>query len=243
MKDRMRVFFVLVAAGGFCASMLVGPIEFPATRAGAQTLNPAYLSQMPAPARIIGEIKGKNAEDTLERQMGAFMALNKMIDDMAYGLERRYLPTRITPDELKLKDTYSLAYADLWHKATNNEGWEAYVHDKELLGEMLTKFFPQSFRDLYDKSDTNAAAYYKAWREKMSGAVLTIGPAGSAPPQQSEEEKLCAAKGLNMLACAGQSMFTGIMKIALGPAGARASYQRLLQGRELQHEAGSARRE
>jgi hypothetical protein len=215
MKDHTRKFLVLAVTGALFVSALFGTNGFPVTHAGAQTLRPAYLSQMPAPARILGEIKGKNAEDTIERQMGAFMALNKMIDDMAYGLERRYLPTRITPDELKLKDTYSYAYADLWHKATNKED-HLYDHDRELLGELLTKFFPQSFRDLYDKSDTNSAAYYKAWREKMSGPLLTNWPAGSAPPQQSEVEKLCAAKGLNMLACMGQGMFTGFMKIAEG---------------------------
>jgi hypothetical protein len=33
---------------------------------------------MPAPARIISEIKGKDTEDTIERQMGAFQALIKI---------------------------------------------------------------------------------------------------------------------------------------------------------------------
>src|SRR5438309_1956854 len=108
-------------------SALVVSLLF-STLVQGQTLKPSYLSEMPAPARILNEIKGKDAEDTIERQMGTFMALNKMIDDMAYGLERRYLPTRITPDELKLKDTYSLAYADLWYKATKKED-HLYDHD------------------------------------------------------------------------------------------------------------------
>jgi len=56
---------------------------------GVQATNPPYLSEMPAPARIRTEIKGKDAENTGERQMGAFQALVKMIDDMARGLSHR----------------------------------------------------------------------------------------------------------------------------------------------------------
>lgn len=67
----------------FWAISLLSPIVVQ-----SQTLNPSYLSEMPAPARVISEIKGKNAEDTVERQMGAFQALRKIIDDMAFGLEK-----------------------------------------------------------------------------------------------------------------------------------------------------------
>ena|SRR5215471_17696812 len=43
----------------------------------SQTVNPSYLSEMPPPARVIAEIKGKDAEDAGERQMGAFIVLVK----------------------------------------------------------------------------------------------------------------------------------------------------------------------
>lgn len=144
-----------------------------------QTLTPSYLNEMPTPARIISEIKGKDAEDTIERQMGAFQALIKMIADMAWGLEKRYIPRRVTPDEDRIRLAYGQAYADLWQKAAKKED-HLYDHDLHLLGELLTKLFPQSFRDLYSKSDANAEEYYKAYRAKMSGPLVTIGPA--APP-------------------------------------------------------------
>ena len=211
MKDHIKRLLVFVAIGS-----LLSPFVGVPTNAQTQTLNPAYLGEMPAAARILKEIEGKDGEDTIERQMGAFMALNKMIDDMAWGLEHRYLPKRITPDELKIKDKYSLAYADLWHTATKKED-HLYDHDRELLGELLTKFFSPTFRDLYSKSDANAEAYYRAYRARMSGPMLTIGP-GSAP-QQDEVEKLCAAKGLNMFTCMAQGMLTGVMKIAEAAAG------------------------
>jgi len=176
-----------------------------------QTLKPTYLSEMPAPARILSEIKGKDAEDTIERQMGAFQALIKMIDDMAWGFEKRYLdgPKDATPDEYRIKLAYGYAYADLWHKATRKEE-HLYDHDRVLLGELLTKLFSQSFRDLYAKSNAKAAEYYKAYREKNSGVVLSVGPA--APKDEFHEA--CAAKGLDDFTCMMQQMMKGVMNVA-----------------------------
>ena len=147
--------------------VLLGPIVM-----HAQTLNPSYLSEMPAPARILAEIKGKNVEDTGERQMGAFMGLIKMINDMAWGLEHRYIDLtdnrKMTPDELRINLAYQTAYADLWHKVTNKEG-HVYDHDIDLLNEMLQKFFSESFRAKYFQANRNALARYKAFQERMYG--------------------------------------------------------------------------
>src|SRR5438270_10380479 len=115
----------------------------------AQALKPSYLAEMPPPARVIAEIKGKDAEDTRERQMGVFLALIQVMDDMAWGIEHRYVndadTSRLTPDERRIRLAYQTAYADLWHKVTNKDN---YVHDRELLNEVLYNFFSDKFRDL-----------------------------------------------------------------------------------------------
>ena len=160
--------------------VLLGPIVM-----HAQTLNPSYLSEMPAPARILAEIKGKDAEDTGERQMGAFMGLIKVMDDMAWGLEhRRVEPAdtrKSTPDELRIRIAYQTAYADLWHKVTNKEG-HVYDHDIDLLNEMLQKFFSESFRAKYFQANRNALAAYKAARERMYGPQPNQSSSTSASP-------------------------------------------------------------
>src|SRR6185436_9740389 len=118
----------------------------------SQTLTPSYLSEMPAPARILAEIKGKDAQDTGERQMGAFQALRKIIDDMAFGLEKRelfYSPEKSTPDEIRIKNMYFQAYTDLWHKVKDTYGKQYagdYDHNLDLLHELLSKFFSENFR-------------------------------------------------------------------------------------------------
>src|SRR6185503_3459013 len=149
--------------------VLLGPIIV-----YAQTLNPSSLSEMPAPARILVEIKGKDAEDTGERQMGAFMVLIKMMDDMAWGLEHRQVnmadTRKIKPDELRIRLGYQNAYADLWHKVKNKEG-HVYDRDRDLLNEMLQNFFSESFRAKYFQADLYGESEYKLYQQKMYGST------------------------------------------------------------------------
>src|SRR5262249_40587319 len=128
-----------------------------------QTLRPSYLSEMPAPARILAEIKGKDAEDAGARQMGSFAALVKMISDMAYGLEHRS-ERQLTPDEQRITLAYQKAYGDVWHKAKDTYGKEYqgdYNNDRDLLVALLDKFFSADFRAQYFKTNGFAAAWYK----------------------------------------------------------------------------------
>jgi hypothetical protein len=172
--------------------------------AGGST-NPPYLSEMPAPGRILSEIRGKDAEDTGERQMGAFQALIKMMDDMAWGLGHRYVndaDTRaLTPDERRIRIGYQTTYAELWHKVTNKEG-HAYDHDRELRNELLSKFFSESFRTQYSQADRNAAAGYQAFQERMYG--------NSPPPVPASSQSLSGQSGrgapVNALGAADPSL-------------------------------------
>jgi hypothetical protein len=195
MNNYIRILLAIVLTVSFLSSV---PIR-------AQTLNPSYLSEMPPPAKILSEIKGKDAEDTIERQMGAFILLNKMIDEMAWGLEHRYLPVKIKPDELRIKDIYGHAYADLWHKAVNKE-LHVYDNDWDLRAELLNKLFSQSFRDLYAKSNANKEARLDAYRQKNSGVVFGVAPSAGQPNSE------CAAKGLDDLTCRFQTAMKGMIK-------------------------------
>jgi hypothetical protein len=202
---------ILVLAGMTLAAAFLNAVAIK-----AQALNPSYLKDMPGPTRIISEIKGKDAEDTIERQMGAFQALMKMVDDMAYGMEHRYLPLRATPDENRIKNAYGEAYAELWHNAKNPED-HLYDHDRVLLGELLTKLFPQQFRDLYAKSDANAAAAYQAFQANNFGLPTAVQPPAPAPstsvaaaPGLSPETRRCIESGRSQRVCFSESMSNGM---------------------------------
>jgi hypothetical protein len=185
--------------------------------------NPPYLSEMPEPARILAEIKGKDVEDTGERQMGAFRALVQMIDDMAWGLGHRYLTnadsSKATPDERRLRFAYETAYADLWHKVTNKEG-HVYDHDRALHDELLKKFFTDNFRAQYFQASKNDAAEYAAFEKRMNptpppGAAQN-GPGGQhyATDEGSVAVRKCVESGRSDLECLGEGMKVGLVDLA-----------------------------
>ena len=207
MKHRILGFVMIALAVSLvCSTIALG-----------QTLNPSYLSEMPEPSRVLNEIKGKDAEDTLDRQMGAFKALEKMIDDLAWGLEHRYLPKGATPDENKIKYAYEVAYADLWKKAANKDNVNTYIHDRPLVQELMNKLFTQSFRDLLIKSDAKAAEAYKAYREKQANGTLynsgqvtpVTSPAGSGGPGTTAEMRRCIESGRSQRNCFSDVMSNG----------------------------------
>ena len=175
----------LSSCATICVSIsLFVTFSFPVT---AQSTNPRWISEMPAPERILREIKGKDAADTAERQMGAFKHLMEIIDSMAYGLEHRFMPNKATPDENRIKDMYWKAYADVWYKAKNKN--DNYIHDGDLHDEMMEKFFSKGFRELLLKSDNNRSAIYDKHRKESEGVVFSVGP----KDQPAAERRICFA--------------------------------------------------
>jgi hypothetical protein len=210
------------------AALLVSVLS--STAVNSQALNPSYLADMPAPARILAEIKGKDVEDTGERQMGAFMSLIQLMDDMAWGLEHRYVndadTTKLTPDERRIRLAYQTAYAELWRMVTKKED-HVYDHDRDLRNEILNKFFSENFRSLYFKSNANAAAAYKAFQDRMysnpasAASTASNQPASqTAAPGSQTELRRCIESGRSMRTCYTENLgsdFDQLIGINLKP--------------------------
>ena len=204
------------------ATVLLAATMAPVMRADAQPTSPVYLGEMPPPSRILAEIKGKDAEDTIERQMGAFQLMLKVVDDMAWGLEKRYLPLKATPDENRIMQVYGVAYAELWHQAKNNEA-HTYDHDPQLENDVINRLLPDHLRQLYSNSDEKAAANSKAQFQKNYGIPSSSGSAPGSPAKSASAgddfDKLCAAKGLDGMSCMMQSMMNGVTKMTAAAQG------------------------
>ena len=165
----------------FAMSLLTSALVTSTPLVHGQRLDPSYLSQMPNPARVLTEIKGTNTENTIERQMGAFMMLNKIVEDMAYGLEHRPY-TRLKPDEARIQQVYYDAFIKLVQVLKRED--HTYDHDPNLFNEVLAKLFTPSFRDLYFDADAKAGARLRANFNKMypnanvgSASSINNGPA------------------------------------------------------------------
>jgi hypothetical protein len=208
MKQRFRAPFIAALV------LLLG-----SRAVDAQALNPSYLAEMPQPARVLAEIKGKDVEDTGERQMGALQALVQIMDEMAWGIGHRYVndadTTALTPDERRIRLAYQTVYADLWHKVTKKD---AYVHDRDLLNEVLNKLLSENFRALYFKSNANAAKGYKAFHERMyanpANTASSQPPANQAAvPGGKAEMRRCLASGRSTRICFTEVMGNGVEQL------------------------------
>lgn len=71
--------------------------------AGEAQFDPSYLNEMPPIERVLADVQGKNRLDTMARQSAAMPQLARVIEDMA-GQRRWH---QLTPDETRLRDTYS----------------------------------------------------------------------------------------------------------------------------------------
>lgn len=180
---------------------------------------------MPAPARILAEIQGKDAEDTGERQMGAFRALVQMIDDMAWGLGHRYVDdadTRAaTPDEARLRLAYETAYAEVRKTVANKDG-HVYDRDRNLYNELLHKFFSQEFRAQYFRANRNAQADYNAFMDKLSAKPASAesqqGAASDARPGMrydagSVAVRHCMESGRSEIECLGKGFQASLTEL------------------------------
>ena len=189
----------------------------------SQTVNPSYLSEMPAPARVLSEIKGKDPENAGERQLGAFIILVTLISDMAYGLEHRF-ERQLTPDEQRITTAYTTAYTQLWHKVKDTYGKQYagdYDHDRDLRNEVLDKFFSANFKALYTKSNQQANKQLQAVRDRANG-VTPANTASNQPapptggPGSTAEMNRCVASGRTMRRCFTEVMSNGFSPFTLG---------------------------
>lgn len=75
-----------------------------------QAGNPPYLKEFPTADQVMAQMKGKDARDTANRQMGAFEQLQQILKDLAGS---RWLRGQLTADEGRILGAYNLAYTNL----------------------------------------------------------------------------------------------------------------------------------
>jgi hypothetical protein len=220
MKSPTRRFTVLILIVSLFSPLVVH----------SQTLNPSYLSEMPSPARVLAEIKGKDPADAGMRQLGAFMILVTLMSDMAYGLEHRF-ERQLTPDEQRITNVYTTAYTQLWHKVKDTYGKQYmgdYDHDRDLRNEVLDKFFSANFKALYTRSNQQANKQLQAARDRAYGntpanvgsSQPSVGSGQSSPPTggpgSTAEMNRCVASGRTLRRCMTEVMGNGFSPFMLG---------------------------
>ena len=182
-------------------------------------LNPAYLSEMPAAARIEREVIGTDAVDATARRMGAFWQLREMIYTLA--LREGRSRTIATADEKRLADAYTadhnrLAAALQQSLSSTPEGARRYTELRryadapEIRDQLLARFFSPPFVRRYIDSRRPYAARLRAIVQSQMAQQVT--PVGSGASEQAVAR--CLAAGRPALQCVGVGIGKRAQRVA-----------------------------
>jgi hypothetical protein len=104
------------------------------TKSGA-ALNPAYLNQFPSVDQVMSQLKGTDAKDTTNLELGTFRQLPQFIEDLA---GQRWRHNQMTPDESRLIGAYTAAYQNLAKPL--NYPFDNYFNQSALLTKLASTF-------------------------------------------------------------------------------------------------------
>ena len=175
-------------------------------------LNPAYLAEFPSPDRVTKEMQGKDASDTLNRQMGAMEQLKRMVRDAAGPRQFR----EMTPDEGRLIGEYSYAY-DRLSKMPGAPRLSDFDVDPRFRAELFERFHMNQVRAQIQQSDAQFAARHQqvvqAEQQQMQAAQARQQSAmqeQQAKDEDSRRVQRCIASGRSTWDCTGEALKKGM---------------------------------
>jgi hypothetical protein len=198
--------------------------------AANESFNPPYLGGMPSIDLVKHEIQGKDATDTLARQIAVFNLLPEVIQRFQLADRTRYDPT---PDEQKITGQYRLGAYELeegykkTHTAAEAQEFARlhgrYELDQVLNREMYTKLFSAAFLEEYRKVDKSINQWYQAHldQERRAGEEQTTQSSAAqngSPFIRNDPGTLaarrCVELGGSEMECVGKGLFSGFMDMA-----------------------------
>lgn len=197
--------------------------------------SPSYLNGMPSVEFVKSQIQGKDATDTLARQVAVFNELPTVITRFQLADRKRY---DATPDEQKITGIYQLAAYELeqGYKKTHTaaEAQEflrlhgRYELDSALDREMHVKLFSSEFLLELGGADKARNQWYQAHieeekRQSEQARAQAAGTQGGGSPFIRNDPGTLAARrcvelGGSALECVGKGLWGGMMDLAGLPA-------------------------
>ncbi len=204
------------------------PTSFPRTMAEpGKSFNPPYLNEMPSIDFVKQQIQGKDATDTLARQVAVFNQLPTVITRFLLADGKRY---DLTPDEQKITGKYQLAAYELeqgykkTHTAAEAQAFfqlhGRYELDTPLDREMHLKLFSPEFLQMLTSADKARNQAYLAHleQERRASEQAANAAKGGSPFVRNDPGTLaarrCVELGGNELQCIGKGFWSGLMDMA-----------------------------
>lgn len=164
------------------------------TKSGA--LNPAYLNQFPSVDQVMSQLKGTDAKDTTNLELGTFRQLPQFIEDLA---GQRWFHNQMTPDEARLIGVYNLAYDNLAKPL--NYPFDNYFNQSALLTKLSSTFSMSQVISQWEGGNQKAAAASVANLPPAPKPASTSKPASASALPGSAPVRRCVELGGVLAAC------------------------------------------
>jgi hypothetical protein len=164
----------------------------------SSAVNPAYLAQFPSVDQVMSQLKGTDAKDTTNLELGTFRQLPQFIEDLA---GQRWIHNQMTPDESRLIGAYTLAYNNLAKPL--NFPFDNYFNQPALLTKLASTFSMSQVISQWEGGNQKAAAASVANlppAPKPASTTKSNGAAGSALPGNAAVRR-CAELGADVANC------------------------------------------
>jgi hypothetical protein len=227
---REKVAAGVQACRARAATSLGSPDVFPRTMAEqGKSFDPPYLNDMPSIELVKKEIQGKDATDTLARQVAVFTNLGTVVRSFSLAGNRYDL----TPDEAKITGKYSLAAYEMeqnYKKTHTAAEADAFYHlhghyelmDPALDQEMRAKLFSTAFLQQLASADKTWLQALQAHneQEKRASEEAANAAKGGSPFIRNDPGTLaarrCVELGGNELKCMEEAFWTGLTDLGGG---------------------------
>jgi hypothetical protein len=177
---------------------------------GSQNLNPPYMKEFPTVDQVLSKLKGSDAADTINRQLGAFREFKQFIEDLA---GTRWYKNQLTADEKRIYGEYDLAYNKIAQPL--NFPLDGYFGRGPFIATLFTTFSMTEVRALWDKQNAEFNARHApppagggaqptpGAPQQMTGLPPTNDPTALAT-------RRCLELGGGALECVGSGFSTGL---------------------------------
>jgi hypothetical protein len=195
----------------------------------SQTLNPAYLADMPSVDRVKAQIQGKDPTDTAARQAAVFTYLSQYIQRIKYNRDVR---GSFTPDEGRIKYAYDLAAYQLQqdykksHTADEAKAFDTLQFNytlnnaddwiKGLIGPQTATAYQGATSDLAARQKAHVDSINRANEQAKAAAASSSGPGGLSNDPTAVATRRCAELGGTTGGCATKSFGQGLMAMIGG---------------------------
>jgi hypothetical protein len=182
----------------------------PAPQAGSpQGLNPSYLKEFPTVDQVLSKLKGSDAGDTTNRQLGAFRQLKQVIQDLAGS---RWFRNQLTADEKRIYGEYDLAYNKIAQPL--NFPLDGYYGRPQFIDTVFKTFSMTQVRAQWDQLNAEFAARHATTGRGAQPPPASSQPSTGLPPTNDPTAlatRRCLELGGGTLECVGSGLSKGFI--------------------------------